>query len=143
MSISATPSARAAERCSDRDIAAIDQYCELIAGVEGETGLVGSMIRMRDVLPEATRRQLQAAGSEGRAVLALPVGAPVPKAGTDVKPLLNAADALRGSLRKHQDVVRSARKMVSTVGSLRGPLGWILLLSTLGLVGTAWVRRGR
>lgn len=139
------PSSAAAQRCSGEDLAAIDQYCELVPGVTGKLPLSRPMPRLGTVLSPAVRQQLGRSGPEGRALLALPVGAPL---GPDGNPrsLPGAADALEGSLSEPPSFLSREAKAVGNLfngGGASDIFRWALLLSTVGLSGTAWVRHRR
>lgn len=140
------PSTAAAQRCSDEDVAAIDQYCELISAPEGDVPLTRSVPRLRDTLPMSLRRQLLAGGAEGHAVLALP--AVVARAGSRAdQPLPDAAGALAGQLGSQANVVGGVARAVGAAASGRSGLtdafGWVLLMSTLAIAGAVWVRQRR
>ena len=139
------PSSAAAQRCSGEDLAAIDQYCELVPGVTGKLPLSRSKQALGTVLSPAARERFMRSGPEGRALLALPVGAPLGQGSP--RPLPGAADALEGSLGEHPGFLSRGTEAVGNVlngaGGVSDIFRWALLLSTVGLSGTAWVRHRR
>jgi hypothetical protein len=139
------PSSAAAQRCSGEDVAAVDQYCELIAGAEGKVPVSRATQRLRDVLPTPTHRLLLAGGVEGRALLALPVGAPLRPGTHSLDPLPGATAALAGRLGELTSSAGAAARIVGTVtddgNGLSDAFRWALLLSTLGLAGAARVKQ--
>jgi hypothetical protein len=140
------PSSAAAQRCSGEGLAAIDQYCETVPGVTGKQTLVGSVSRLGAALSPAVRQRLARAGPEGRALLALPVGASLGPAGTP-RALPGARDAIEGTLGEEAvsppGVARAVGGLLSGDSALSGAFRWALLLSTVGLSGTAWVLHRR
>lgn len=135
-------SAAADKRCSAEEVAALDQYCELITSAEAKLPIAGTMPRLRDSLPRGARRKLAAAGAPGTALLALPD--PAPRAGP-AKPLSDVTGAIAGRLgRERKSLERTARALGSVTGGESGlgrGFAWALLFITVAAAGIAWVRR--
>jgi hypothetical protein len=132
--------------CSKPDLAAIDQYCELLPGADGAVPPGFSDRTLRDVLPMMTRRLLNVAGPPGQAILALPVGAPMRRGGGRDSLAPGARDALKGEFAVRDGDAAGVAGAVSRLiegGGLSELFRWAVLLSTLALVGVAWVRRRR
>jgi hypothetical protein len=145
-SIALFPSPAAAQRCADDGVAAIDQYCELLPGATGAAPIDDPMHALNSVLPTTARVRLARAGPEGRALLAMPAAAPVQGGRAAVDPLPGAAKALEGRLAERNargGVLRAISDAAWDGGQLSDLFRSLLLLATLGLVGTAWARRAR
>ena len=144
LGVALAPARAYAGTCSDPDLAAIDQYCELLPGAEGAVPPGSSKRTLRDVLPMMTQRLLDLGGPSGRAILALPVGAPLQRGGDRPALAPRAGEALKGRFALRDGdavgVARSVGRLIDGGGSSE-LFRWILLLSTLGLVGAAWLRR--
>jgi hypothetical protein len=142
VSFASFPSAAAAQRCARDDVAALHQYCDQVPGAAGPASVESSSRTLRDSLRPSVRRRLERVGPEGTALLALSPGVvtdrrPVPER------LPGAAQALIGSLadRAGRDRGEVARAVSAIAGSgLSGAFKWALLLSTLIVAGTAWLR---
>ncbi len=142
----AFPSSALAQRCVGEDVAAIDQYCETLLGAEGDAPVSGGKERLRNALPADVRKLLERSGVEGRALLAMPVGVPTSgDAKMRIRRLPGAMAAVKGTLAENADSGAPAKSVGSLVsGDALGSLfRWALLLSTLGMVGVAWVRHRR
>jgi hypothetical protein len=140
------PASAAAQRCSGEDVAAVDQYCEMIPDADGNMPVGAPTQHLRDTLPPPTRRRLLAGGPDGRTLLALPLGAPMAPATRAVEPLPGAADVLSGLLGEHPRSIGAARAVRTVADSGNGlsdAFRWALLLSMLGLAGVAWGRQRR
>jgi hypothetical protein len=133
----------AAQRCSGEEIAAIDQYCEMLSVAEGRGPISGAKDPLRAVLTPGVRAELEAAGPAGTALLALPAGAPVLAGSIDRRRLPGAADALIGTLGESRSPTATARAL-GTLGDggngLSAVFRWALLLSTFGLTAVGWIR---
>src|SRR5688572_19999574 len=58
--------------CADEDVAAIHQYCELLADAGGILAPGSSRETLAEALPPATIKRLEKAGPQGLALLSLP-----------------------------------------------------------------------
>jgi hypothetical protein len=147
VSVALFPSSAAAQRCSGEDVAAIDQYCELVPSVSGTTPPGSSSRTLRRMLPRSQRAVLERAGPSGHALLALAPGAPMRQGTGRVRLLPGAVEALSGRLAEPRMSVDASLRAIRSAASDDQGVGsgfrWILLLSTLGLVGTKWMRRTR
>lgn len=137
------------QKCASEDVAAIDQYCEVLPTAEGQTSSASSPQQaLRSALPQTQRVRLWRAGPPGRALLAIPPGLHLRVQGQEVRaqPLPGAAAALSGWLSDHHHGDRPVRAIgAAALGGdgLSPVFRWLLLISTVGLVGTAWIRRSR
>jgi hypothetical protein len=136
------------ECLSDPSVAALDQYCEqfpqLIPLPLGWTGQpVGKPLRM--VLAPDVVQRLRRAGGASRALLSLPAAQPTSQdpqiAARDEQMMLDARDVVAsGSLDAQPGVPRRVIAAVTATGeTVGGAFRWAFVLSTLVLVGTAWV----
>ncbi len=146
LTVLVVPASAVAQRCTGEDVAAIDQYCELLPTAEGMAPSDEPRGALRSVLPAADRTRLWRAGPTGRALLAIAPGAPMRGDASTVEPLPGAAGALAGRLGERDDSRSTVRAIGSAAwdgGRLSELFRWLLLSATVGLVGTAWVRRSR
>jgi hypothetical protein len=129
------------------DVAAIDQYCELLPSAEGPASSNEPRRGVRTVLPPEERKRLWQAGPVGRALLAMPIGVQAGAVGPVFRPLPGAAAALSGRLAEPDasgpGVLRATGTAAWDGGRLSQLFRWLLLASTIGLVGAAWARRPR
>jgi hypothetical protein len=118
----------------------------MVPGVTGKQTVAGPVPRLEDALSADARQRLARAGPEGQALLALPLGALLGPGGRP-RALPGARDALEGSLSEDTVSLPSAAQAVGNLlsgdSALSDAFRWALLLSTVGLCGTAWVRRRR
>ncbi|HWH96173.1 MAG TPA: hypothetical protein VNT03_20085 [Baekduia sp.] len=147
LSVLFVPSSAAAQKCSGEDVAAIDQYCELLPTAEGQAPSDEPQRGLMTVLPVAERQQLWRAGPAGRALLSMPTGAHLHGRDRKPRPLPGAAAAISGWLAERDQAEDSPVRAIGTAAwdgdRLSELFRWLMLMSTVGLVGTAWVRRRR
>jgi hypothetical protein len=150
----AGPSPAAADPClPDQTVAVLDQYCETLltpGGVAAPTdaGPGGAKSRpLSLVLPRTDAEQLRRAGPAAKALLLLPVLAPLARAPvTPAERRRRKADARRviasGELDTRKDDVRGfATGLTSAAGDvLGGAFRWGLVICSLGLAGMTWIR---
>lgn len=134
-----------AQQCTgSSDVAAIDQYCERLPGLDATPQDPDA--RIEEVLPPEQVAELRAAGALGEAILMLPAQTP----GADaVDGPLPGADDLLGAGRlgaggddggsAGADAFDAIQGVVGGAGS-PGFLQWGLVITTLGLVAVAWLR---
>jgi hypothetical protein len=141
------PSPAAAQKCRDDDIAAIDQYCELLPTAAGPVAADTPQPRLRQTLAPAERLQLRRAGPAGRALLSMPEGVGLHVRGHTPQLLPGAAAVVARWMVDHgdrRDTSLGATTKAAWHGARLSELfRWLLLMSTVGLVGTAWVQRRR
>jgi hypothetical protein len=131
--------ASAVDGCNaPQDTAAVDQYCESLPTADGTTDVSQPPARpLAAVLRDTTVKKLQKAGPLGQAVLALP--APVDA----MRPGSRAARARHRALEPKLDgllpgpgTTNASSVVTASVdggGNLDGGLGWVLVLTLLGL----------
>ncbi len=133
--------------------AAVDQYCVLLPGAGGDESPFAvdpSTPRLRNVLSPAQVRRLERAGPVGRMLLALPVLSRNPAQRgranlspsllQDIRDILDQGDLSQGDVAGQ--VSGALRSDASSLSSFSPAFRWALLISLVGLVGTAW-QRGR
>jgi hypothetical protein len=123
------------------DVAALDEYCGALPDAANRSKPAP---RLEHTLPKGLLKRLQRAGPLGEVLLALPTAAPLRSLGAPSRTAgLDAEDLLRsGRLGARKKPATSALEAVSRVvtdGAMNA-FGSVLLLSTFGLAGTAWVR---
>jgi hypothetical protein len=147
LSVLLLPSRAAAQKCSGDDVAAIDQYCELLPTAVGPAPSDTPRLGLGSVLPHEERLKLWRAGPAGRALLSMPVGAHLSGQDPALRPLPGATAALSGWLSDRGERQAGSVEGIGDAawkGSRLSQLfRWLLLMSTVGLVGTAWARRSR
>lgn len=149
----AAPSAMAAPCLPEQTVAALDQYCEALptpVGAAAPTSAGSGNVVMRPLsaaLPPRVADRLRQAGPAARALLLLPVVAPLARAP------MTEAERRRGD-RGAREVIdsgplESRKGNVSSVASglaiaapdvVGGAFRWALVVSSLGLAGMAWLR---
>jgi hypothetical protein len=133
-----------------QEVAALDQYCDFLPTPEGDeqpTNLAASPTPSTPVSSALGTREvamLRDSGPAGRALLLLPVVAPV-RATAEQRRRIRAtgARALRSTTLDAPNV--TPKTVVSGVtavgeGTFAGVFQWALLLCTLGFAGMAWLR---
>jgi hypothetical protein len=147
LSVLLVPSTADADECANANVAVVDQYCELLPTAEGSAAADTPEQTLRASLPAPERAELWQAGRAGRALLYMPEGPHL--RGHDRTPQLlpGAADAVSRWVAQDGDR-RDVSLRATTGAAWRGArlsdlFRWLLLMSTVGLVGTAWVRRRR
>jgi hypothetical protein len=146
LTFAAVAPASAADRpCVGDDVAALDQYCERLAGADGAEPIGMGGTRLADVLSAGVVAQLERAGPMGRALLVTPAASPTRAAAGGEDPRA-ARLALDGDLLPDSDhaggALEAARALAQGSGA-DDPFRWGIALSTLCLVGVAWYRRHR
>lgn len=124
---------------------AIDQYCETIPGAKGDRSSLGGGQGREPAAGRSTDQALADAGRDGRAVLALPGGAPPggpPPERASQSPEGRSGDA---AARKQPsdnplDAIASSIGSGPTVG---GWFLWLLIASGLAMAALAWIRYRR
>jgi hypothetical protein len=141
----ASPSSTTASGCSNRsDVAVLDEYCPTPPGADGRG--VNRGPTLKSVLPRAAARRLAKAGRLGQALLQLPTAAPVDVVtrrhsrgrGLDADELLTQGRLGKRHASRGNPIKTSATAM--TDGSVGAVFGLVLLVSSLGLAGAAWLR---
>jgi hypothetical protein len=146
LGIALFPSPAHAQRCLGEDLAAIDQYCELLPGAEGAAPAGGSAPQLRAMLPRAARMRLERAGPAGRALMALPFGGRLPTGDSRLREFPGALGALGGAFDDDSslgDGLRAVQTLGKDGEGLSDAFRWALLLSAIGLVGAGWRRHRR
>jgi hypothetical protein len=124
------------------DVAALDEYCGALPDAADRRRPAP---RLEHLLPKDLVKRLKKSGSLGQLLLALPTAAPRGMLGSPSRARgLDAEDLLRtgrlGTRKKPATSALSAASQVVTDGAMNASFGSVLLLSTFGLAGTAWVR---
>ena len=146
----ASPAA-AAPCLPDQTVAVLDQYCETplnLIGVPAPSDAGPGKARALSVaLPPVEAERLRKAGPAGRALLLLPVVAPLP--GPGAPPAARRQAALRaheviasGQLDNHESKAeRFANGLAAAAGDVvDGAFRWGLVICSFGLAGMAWLR---
>jgi hypothetical protein len=144
---SPTPPNVTVTSCMGRtDVAALDEYCGALPDAADRHRPAP---RLEHLLPNDLVKRLKKSGSLGQLLLALPTAAPRGMLGSPSRAPsrargLDAEDLLRtgrlGTRKKPATSALSAASQVVTDGAMNASFGSVLLLSTFGLAGTAWVR---
>ena len=149
--VAAPTAAHAAEPVCQpsEDVAALDQYCDSLPAPDGQEQPVrfdAAPVRMpiSRALPARKVEKLRESGPEARALLVLPVVAPV-RARPEQRERIRATKerVLRSTGLDAPGVTPEAVVSgVSTVGPrvVGGAFRWVLLVCTLGFAGMAWLR---
>jgi hypothetical protein len=121
----------------------LDEYCPTLPGADGRGSNRGPPVR--DVLSAKVVRLLEQAGPAGQALLRLPAAAPMGALARDAQGRGLDADALlaRGRLGHPTQPPGNPITAASTAaakGDLGTTFGLVLLVSTFGLAGAAWMR---
>jgi hypothetical protein len=141
----ASPSSTTASGCSSRsDVAVLDEYCPTLPGADGRGTNRGPTLK--SVLPRAAAKRLEEAGPLGQVVLQLPAAAPMDAVGhrdtqgrgLDADELLTQGRLGHRHKAKSNPIKTSATAMAD--GSVGPVFGLVLLTSSVGLAGAAWVR---
>jgi hypothetical protein len=132
------------------DVAALDQYCDSLPTPEGDEqsiildGQPTPRMPVSRALPRREVKLLRESGPEARALLLLPVVAPI-RATPEQRERIRATRerALRSTTLDAPEV--TPKTVVSGVaavgeGTLAGVFQWALLLCTVGFAGMAWLR---
>jgi hypothetical protein len=152
IALAALPSAGAsAQTCQGQpDVAALDQYCASLPSSSGAAQPVGANGRsapaLRTALPPADVSQLRNAGTAGQALLSVPAGAPMSRAGAERSASARTLRATTKAARPSGgDGTLIARTLVSAApDALGGAFQWGITITTLGIAAMAWMRyRGR
>jgi hypothetical protein len=136
------------------DVAALDQYCDRLPSPEGDEPPVNSAdqptqrMPLSRALPTRELAMLRKSGPEGRALLLLPVVAPVrPTPEQRRRIRTTGREALRSATLEApkvtpETVVSGVAGGVTAAGArtLAGAFQWGLLVCTLGFAGMAWLR---
>jgi hypothetical protein len=133
-----------------QDVAALDQYCDFLPTPEGDEQPVNldaqptQRMPVSSALPSREVAILRESGPEARALLLLPVVAPV-RATPEQRRRVRATreEALRSTTLDAPKL--TPKTVVSGVaavgeGTLAGVFQWALLLCTVGFAGMAWLR---
>jgi hypothetical protein len=146
----ATPAAAApdpsttAAGCPNRsDVAVLDEYCPTLPGADGRGTSRGPTLK--SVLPQKVVKMLEEAGPAGTALLGLPAVAPKRALGHEGRGRGLDADTLlaRGRLGHPAEPPGNPIKAASSAtakGDLGAMFGSLLLVSSFGLAGAAWMR---
>jgi hypothetical protein len=122
------------------DVAALDEYCGALPDAADRRRPAP---RLEHTLPKKLVERLEMAGPLGELLLALPTAAPRSSLGTSFAGL-HADNLLRsgrlGARKKPPTNPVEAAVRAVTDGAMDASFGSVLLLSTVGLAGTAWVR---
>jgi hypothetical protein len=137
----ASPSSTTAAGCSNRsDVAVLDEYCPTLPGADGRGSNRGP--RLKAVLPPKVVSLLEQAGPAGAALLQLPAAAPMGRrergGGLDADALL--AQGRLGHPTKSPGNPLRAASTAASKGDLGTAFGSVMLVSSFGLAGAAWMR---
>jgi hypothetical protein len=148
----AGPSTAAAATCMpDQTVAVLDQYCETplsLIGIAAPSDAKRRTAKSLSVaLPPAAASRLRKAGPAARALLLLPVIAPLPGAGVPPQERRRTAEKARrvlesGKLEKRQSETRSLAQGVAAAAGevLDGAFRWGLVICSFGLAAMSWLR---
>jgi hypothetical protein len=139
--VAASPSSTTAAGCSNRsDVAVLDEYCPTLPGADGRGSSRGPTLKA--VLPPSVIRLLEQAGPAGAALLRLPAAAPMGRRakgdGLDADGLL--ARGRLGHPTKPPGNPLTAASTAASKGDLGTAFGSLMLVSSFGLAGAAWMR---
>jgi hypothetical protein len=148
----AGPSTAAAATCMpDQTVAVLDQYCETplsLIGVPAPSDAKrGAAKSLSVALPPAEASRLRKAGPAAKALLLLPVIAPLPGAGVPPQERRRTAVKARrvlksGQLEKRESETRSLAQGVAAAAGevLDGAFRWGLVICSFGLAAMSWLR---
>jgi hypothetical protein len=148
----AGPSTAAAATClPDQTVAVLDQYCETplsLIGVPAPSDAKrGAAKSLSLALPPAEASRLRKAGPAARALLLLPVIAPLPGAGVPPQERRRTAMKARrvlasGQLEKRESETRGLAQGVAAAAGevLDGAFRWGLVICSFGLAALSWLR---
>ena len=131
------------------DVAALDQYCDFLPSPEGDEQPLNFADQPTQPTPVSrvlARREvamLRNSGPEGRALLLLPVVAPVRPTPEQQRRIRTTGGARPlGHDRRAQVTPETVVSGVTAVGerTLASVFQWALLLCTVGFAGMAWLR---
>ena len=127
--------------CSNRsDVAVLDEYCPTLPGADGRGSNRGP--KLKAVLAAEGSQAPRASGSRGTALLQLPAAAPMSRQGAGPRSRCRRASGA-GAPWPPDEVARQPLRAASTAaskGDLGSAFGSVLLVSSFGLAGAAWMR---
>jgi hypothetical protein len=148
----AGPGTAAAATClPDQTVAVLDQYCETplnLIGVPAPSDAKGGAAKSLSLaLPPAEASLIRNSGPAAKALLLLPVIAPLPGAGVSLQERRRTAMKARrvlasGQLEKHESETRGLAQGVAAAAGevLDGAFRWGLVICSFGLAALSWLR---